>query len=96
MCGQDFDGYVAIELYIARQVDDPHSAPPDLALQGILSGEGGLKLEEFAGGLRHCTEFCCLWRKSERDELIPLLSKYFVTQRKKPIVVVRVNSGCAC
>jgi hypothetical protein len=50
---QDLDCYVAIQLYVAREVDDSHSAAADLALEGILSCERCLKLEEFAGGLSH-------------------------------------------
>jgi hypothetical protein len=60
---EDLDGDVTIQLDVARQVDDSHSAAADLALQGILSGKCGLELEEFEGGLRHgCCEFAvALW-----------------------------------
>src|SRR5262245_3815808 len=51
--GEDFDGDVAIEMDVAREIDDPHSAAAELALERILTGEGRLQLEEFAGGLRH-------------------------------------------
>jgi hypothetical protein len=50
---QDFDGDVAIELNVAREVNDSHSAASNLALQGILSRKCGLQVEEFERGLRH-------------------------------------------
>src|SRR5260221_7568501 len=45
---ENFDRNVAIELHVAREVNDSHSAASDFALEGILSGERGLELEEFA------------------------------------------------
>src|SRR5688500_15550332 len=50
---EHFDCDVAIELYVAREVDDSHPPAAELALDGIFAGECGLKLEEFAGRLRH-------------------------------------------
>src|SRR5688500_8989216 len=60
---EDLDGYVTIQLDVTRQVDDSHSAAANLALQGVLSGECGLELEEFAGGLRQrwCDFAVMLW-----------------------------------
>ena len=46
-------GDVTIQLHVAGEVNDPHSPAADLTLEGILSGEGRLEFEEFAGGLRH-------------------------------------------
>jgi hypothetical protein len=51
--GQDLDGDVAVELYIARQVDDAHATTTELALEGVLTGQGGLQVEELWGRLRH-------------------------------------------
>jgi hypothetical protein len=50
---EHLDGDVAVELHVAREVDDAHPAAAELALEGVLAGEGRLELEEFAGGLRH-------------------------------------------
>ena len=50
---QDLDGDVAIELYISREVDDSHAAPAELALERVLTGQGGLQVEELGGGIGH-------------------------------------------
>src|SRR6478672_3329921 len=50
---QDLDRHVAVELHVAREVDDPHPAAAKLTLEGVLAGEGRLQLEEFAGGRSH-------------------------------------------
>ncbi len=50
---EHLDGDVAVQLHVAGEVDDSHSTAAKLALEGVLAGEGRLKLEEFAGGLRH-------------------------------------------
>src|SRR6185437_15864073 len=44
---EDFDGDVAVELYVAREIDDSHAAAAELSFERILAGEGGLELEEF-------------------------------------------------
>jgi hypothetical protein len=51
--GEHLAGHVAVELDIAREVDDPHPASAELPLERVFSGEGGLEVEEFGGGLRH-------------------------------------------
>ena len=51
--GQDLDGDVAIELHVAREVDDAHAAAAELALERVLTGEGGLEVEELGGGMGH-------------------------------------------
>ena len=45
---QDLDGDVAIELHVAREVDHPHAATAELALERVLTGQGGLQVEELA------------------------------------------------
>ena len=50
---EDLDGDVAIELHVAREVDDPHAATAELALDRVLTGQGGLQVEELGGGMRH-------------------------------------------
>ena len=54
---QHLDGDVAVELHVAREVDDAHAAAAELALEGVLAGEGGLELEEFAAELRHAGHY---------------------------------------
>src|SRR4051794_28065728 len=53
MSRQDFDRDIAIELNVTREVDDAHTTAANLTLKRIFSGECGLEIEEFAGGLRH-------------------------------------------
>ena len=50
---QDLDGDVAIELHVAREVDDAHAAAAELALERVLAGQGGLQVEELGGGIGH-------------------------------------------
>ena len=50
---QHLDGDVAVELHVAREVDDAHAAAAELALEGVLAGERGLEVEEFGVGMRH-------------------------------------------
>jgi len=50
---QGLDGDVAVQLHVAREVHDAHPPAAELALERVLSGEGRLKLEEFAGVLCH-------------------------------------------
>jgi hypothetical protein len=85
---EHFDGDITIQLHVAREVDDSHSPAADLTLEGIFSGEGGLELEEFAGGLRHRRrEFAeVLWQGAERITWVNVRilgrskSKYFMMQ----------------
>jgi hypothetical protein len=49
----DLDGDVAVELHVAREVDHSHAAAAELALERVLTGQGGLQVEEFGGRLRH-------------------------------------------
>ena len=51
---QDLDGDVAIQLDIAREVDHPHAASAEFALERVLTGQGGLEVEELGGGIGHC------------------------------------------
>ena len=53
MSRQDLDGDVAIELHLAREVDHAHAATTELALDRILTGEGGLQGEEIGGRMGH-------------------------------------------
>jgi hypothetical protein len=50
---EDLDGDVAIELHLAREVDHAHAATAQLALERVLTGQGGLQVEELGGGMRH-------------------------------------------
>jgi hypothetical protein len=50
---EHLEGDVAVELHVAREVDDAHPAAAELALEGVLAGERRLELEEFCGRLRH-------------------------------------------
>jgi hypothetical protein len=50
---EHLDRDVAVELNVACEVDDAHAAAAELALKGVLTGEGGLKGEEVVGGERH-------------------------------------------
>jgi len=53
MTRQDLDGDVAVELHIAREVDDPHATATELALERVLTGQGGLEVEELGRGVGH-------------------------------------------
>jgi len=53
MTRQDLDGDVAVELHIAREIDDPHPSTTELALERVLTGEGGLEVEELGRGMGH-------------------------------------------
>src|SRR6266566_2624914 len=53
MCRQDLDRHVAVELYVAREVHDPHAAAAELALDGVLAGERRLQLEELVRESAH-------------------------------------------
>ena len=50
---EHLDGDVAVELHVAREIDDPHPAAAELALERVLAGERRLELEEIGVGLRH-------------------------------------------
>src|SRR6185295_17622534 len=50
---QNLDRDVAIEPHVAREVDDPHSATAELALERVLTGQGGLQIEEFGRRMGH-------------------------------------------
>ena len=50
---QDLDRDVAVELHVAREVDHPHAATTELALERVLTGQGGLQVEKLDGGMRH-------------------------------------------
>ena len=43
---QQFDRHRAVESHFAGEVDHPHPAAADLALEGIAAGEGRLEVEE--------------------------------------------------
>jgi hypothetical protein len=51
--GEHLDGDVAVELHVAREVDDAHPAAAELALEGVFAGEGSLEGEEVVGRKRH-------------------------------------------
>src|SRR5262249_16921969 len=42
--GQNLDGDVAIELHVAREIDDAHAATAELALERVLTGQGRLQV----------------------------------------------------
>ena len=50
---EHLDGHVAIELHVAREVDDAHAAAAELALERVLAGQGGLQVEELGGVMGH-------------------------------------------
>ena len=56
--GKDFDRDVAVELHVAREVDDAHAATPELALERVLASESGLEIEEFGGRVGHAGGWC--------------------------------------
>jgi hypothetical protein len=45
--GQHLDGDESVELDVAREIHDAHTAAADLAFERVLAGEGGLEVEEF-------------------------------------------------
>ena len=51
--GKDLDGHGPIQLDVAREVNDAHAAPSELALEGILSGKGRLQRDKVGRGECH-------------------------------------------
>ena len=64
--GEDLDGDIAIELDVAREVNDAHAAAAELALERVLAGEGGLEFEEVVGGVWHLA-----WNNGGRSFALP-------------------------
>jgi len=52
---EHLDGDITIELDFAREIDDAHATPAEFALDRVLTGQGGLKIEEVGRGMRHVT-----------------------------------------
>jgi hypothetical protein len=53
---QNFDGDVAIELHVAREVHYTHAPAAELALKRVFASEGRLEVEKLRGWVRHYLE----------------------------------------
>ena len=50
---QDLDGHPSLVLQVLRQVHDGHAPAPELALESVAAGQGGLRAAEEVQGVHH-------------------------------------------
>jgi hypothetical protein len=72
VCRQDFDRDVAVELDIAREVNDPHATTAELVLKRVLTGHGGLQVKELGRGMSHGLEIRAASRSASAEQLLLL------------------------
>src|SRR5262249_37994781 len=56
MGGKNLEGDVAVELDVAREIDDAHAATAELALKRVLTGQGRLEVEKFGRWIGHYSD----------------------------------------